>query len=81
MLGCGTRRTLPDMAIRIGTRVSWNTSQGVTHGKVVERRTSDFTFDGQHFTASAKEPKLIVESDKTGARAAHAPDALTRRDG
>jgi hypothetical protein len=68
------------MAIRIGTQVSWNTSQGMTHGKVVERRTSDFTFDGQHFLASPKEPKLIVESEKTGQRAAHAPTALTRRD-
>jgi surface antigen len=67
------------MAIRIGSNVSWNTSQGKTHGKVVERKTSDFTFDGQHFRASDDEPKFIVESDKTGARAAHAGSALTSR--
>ncbi len=65
------------MSIRIGTKVSWNTSQGQTHGKVVERKTSDFTFDGQHFKASESEPKFIVESAKTGARAAHAESALT----
>ncbi|MFI7589173.1 DUF2945 domain-containing protein [Spongisporangium articulatum] len=65
------------MALRVGSKVSWNTSQGETHGKVVERRTSDFTFDGQHFTASEDDPRFIVESAKTGARAAHTADALT----
>ena len=67
------------MAISVGSKVSWNTSQGRTHGTVVERKTKDFTFDGQKFTASDDEPKFIVESDKTGARAAHAGSALTAR--
>ena len=64
------------MAISKGAKVSWNTSQGRTHGTVVERRTSDFTFDGQEFRASDAEPKFIVQSDKTGAKAAHAEGAL-----
>ena len=64
--------------VQVGDRVSWGTSQGRTQGKVVERRTSDFTFDGQDFTASRDEPKLIVESEKTGARAAHEPSALRK---
>ena len=62
--------------VAVHDRVSWNTSQGRTRGRVVERRTSDFTFDGQHFTASAGEPAFIVESEKTGARAAHKGSAL-----
>lgn len=57
-------------------RVSWNTSQGRTRGRVVERRTSDFTFEGQRFRASEDEPAFIVESEKTGARAAHKGTAL-----
>ena len=61
-----------------GDRVSWNTSQGRTRGRVVERRDADFTFDGQHFTASADEPAFIIESEKTGARAAHKAGALRR---
>ena len=65
------------MAIRVGSKVSWNTPQGTTHGTVVERRTADFTFDGQHFTASQDEPRFIVESARTGARAAHTEKALT----
>ncbi|WP_375385326.1 DUF2945 domain-containing protein [uncultured Microbacterium sp.] len=64
--------------LTVGDRVSWNTSQGRTRGKVVERRTRDFEFDDQHFTASAEDPKFIVESDKTGARAAHQRSALRR---
>jgi hypothetical protein len=64
--------------IRVGDRVSWNTSQGRTRGRVVERRTADFQHDGQHFTASDDEPAYLVESEKTGARAAHKGSALRR---
>ena len=67
------------MSFRVGSKVSWNTSQGETHGKVVEKKTKDFTLDGQHFTASDDEPKWVVESDKSGKRAAHTPSALNER--
>ncbi|TPW78318.1 DUF2945 domain-containing protein [Schumannella sp. 10F1B-5-1] len=62
--------------ITVGTRVSWATSQGRTRGRVVERKTADFQFDGQKFTASRDEPAFIVESEKTNARAAHKGSAL-----
>ncbi|MFC7431623.1 MULTISPECIES: DUF2945 domain-containing protein [unclassified Agrococcus] len=61
-----------------GDRVSWSTPQGRTQGKVVEQRTKDFQHDGQHFTASADEPAYIVESEKSGATAAHKGSALRR---
>ena len=61
-----------------GDRVSWNTSQGRTRGHVVERKTSDFEFAGQHFTATSAEPAFIVESEKTGASAAHKGSALRK---
>lgn len=61
-----------------GDRVSWATSQGRTQGTVRERRTKDFQHDGQHFTASDDEPAYIVESEKTGATAAHKGSALRR---
>ena len=64
--------------LRTGDRVSWNTPQGRTQGKVVERRTSAFEFAGQHFTASNDEPAYIVESEKSGARAAHKGSALRK---
>lgn len=63
--------------IRTGIKVQWNTPQGPTHGKAVEKRTSDFTFAGQHFIPTDDDPYWIVESDKTGAQAAHKESALT----
>ncbi|GMA31527.1 DUF2945 domain-containing protein [Litorihabitans aurantiacus] len=61
-----------------GDRVSWGTSQGRTQGTVKEKRTKDFTFSGQDFTASSDEPAYIVESEKTGAEAAHQGSALRK---
>jgi hypothetical protein len=65
-------------SLRVGDRVSWNTSQGRTRGVVVGRNTSDFEFADQHFTASESEPAFVVESEKTGERAAHKRAALRR---
>jgi len=62
-----------------GDRVSWNTPQGRTRGTVIERKTRDFDFASQHFTASADEPAYIVESEKSGDRAAHKGSALRKR--
>lgn len=64
--------------LKIGDRVSWNTSQGRTRGKIVERKTADFDFADQHFTASTDSPAFLVESEKTGARAAHQASALRK---
>ena len=67
------------MAYSKGDEVSWNTSQGTTHGTVVEKRTRDFTFDGQQFRPTDDDPYYVVESATTGARAAHKESALSRR--
>jgi hypothetical protein len=64
--------------ISVGDRVSWNTSQGRTRGTVVDRRTRDFVFDGQNFSASNDKPVFIIESEKTGSRAAHQAGALRK---
>ena len=64
------------MAISKGDTVHWNTSQGRTTGTAVEKRVSEFTFDGQKFKASKDEPYWIVASSKTGAKAAHKESSL-----
>jgi hypothetical protein len=61
-----------------GDRVSWATPQGRTQGEVVEKKTADFEFAKQHFTASSDEPAFIVKSEKTGAEAAHKGTALNK---
>ena len=67
------------MTFSKGDKVSWNTSQGTTHGVVEEKRTSDFQHRSQKFTASEDEPAYIVRSDKSGETAAHKESALTKR--
>jgi len=73
----GYRRVMAD-DLRAGDRVSWNTSQGRTRGRVVRKLTSDITIEDFHVTASAGDPKYLVESEKSGKRAAHRPEALHR---
>lgn len=66
------------MSISKGDKVSWNTPQGATEGKAVEKRTEEFQHDGQKFKASADDPYWIVESAKSGARAAHKESSLDK---
>jgi hypothetical protein len=67
------------MTFKKGDQVSWNTSQGTTHGVVEEKKTADFQFKKQKFTASSDEPAYIVKSEKSGETAAHRESALSRR--
>lgn len=62
-----------------GDKVSWRTSQGRTHGKVLGKLTSDTHVKGTKITASKHDPRYLVESEKTGEEAAHKPEALERR--
>ncbi|MHA3702290.1 DUF2945 domain-containing protein [Jatrophihabitans sp. YIM 134969] len=62
-----------------GDEVTWNTSQGKTHGKVVEVKHAEFTFDGQKFKASDDEPYVIIESDKSGKKAAHKASSVSKK--
>ena len=65
--------------IKPGDRVAWNTSQGRASGKVVKKLTSKMRIKGHTAKASKGEPQYLVESEKTGARAAHKPGELTKR--
>ena len=64
-----------------GDEVEWNTPQGATHGTVVEVVTERTHVEGQVLDASPDDPRLIVESAKSGARAGHTAEALRRCDG
>jgi Hypervirulence associated proteins TUDOR domain len=66
------------MAISKGDKVSWNTSQGKTTGKAVEKKTKDFTHQGQNFKPTDDDPYWIVESEKSGSQAAHKESALSK---
>lgn len=67
------------MSFSNGDHITWNTPQGETHGTIVEKKVKHFTFEGQTFNASSDEPYYVVESEKTGAKAAHKGSALSKR--
>lgn len=64
--------------VKKGDKVTWKTSQGKTEGRVVEKQTSDTKIKGHPVKASKDDPQIIVESDKSGKRAAHKPEALKK---
>ena len=75
---------MSDTRFRNGDRVIWETPQGTTHGTVVERLTSNARVGnegqkGTKVTASEDDPRYVVESEKSGKRAAHRPESLTKR--
>lgn len=65
-----------DEDLHQGDEVSWNTSQGRTHGTVEKRLTEETQIKGTTVKASDDDPRHLVESDTTGAKAAHTPEAL-----
>ena len=65
-------------ALRKGDRVSWETSQGRTTGTVVRKATSPMKIKGHKVAASEDNPEYVVKSAKSGALAAHKPEALKK---
>lgn len=59
-----------------GDEVSWNSSSGPVTGKVVKKVTSTMRIKVHAVAASPEEPQFIVQSAKTGAKAAHKSRAL-----
>ena len=64
--------------LKAGDAVRWDHSQGTTTGKVVRKVTKPTRIKGHKVAASPDNPEYIVESAKTGARAAHKPSELRR---
>jgi hypothetical protein len=62
--------------LKAGDHVSWNTSRGKTSGKVVKKLTTTTKIKGHTAKPTKHDPQYLVQSDKTGARAAHKPGEL-----
>lgn len=65
-------------ALRPGEEVSWNTSQGETHGRVVKKTTHESDIEAHKVTASKDKPEYVVQSARSGKRAAHKRSALKK---
>lgn len=59
-----------------GDEVRWNTPQGRTEGKIVEKITKDTEFLGKTYKATPEAPKYKVKSNQSGKYAFHDPKAL-----
>ena len=63
--------------LKPGDKVAWDTSQ--TSGHVFKKQTSRTHIKGHVVAASKGAPQYIVESDRSGKRAAHKPQELRRK--
>jgi hypothetical protein len=61
-----------------GDKVEWRHSQGKSTGKVVRKVTRPTHIKDHKVAASPDHPEYIVESAKTGARAAHTRSGLRK---
>jgi hypothetical protein len=64
--------------LKPGDAVSWKSHGGEAQGKVVKKLTARTEIKGHAVAASRENPEFLVETD-AGKRAAHKPDALTRK--
>lgn len=68
-----TRKKTP----KTGDRVTWSAgSEGTVTGVVKKKLTKPTTIKAHVVSASEDNPEYLVESEKTGAVAAHKPSAL-----
>ncbi len=65
-------------ALKQGDEVEWSTSQGTTKGKVKAVKTSDFSVKGTDLKASKDDPKVLIESEKSGKEAGHKPGSVKK---
>ncbi|MBV9655846.1 MAG: DUF2945 domain-containing protein [Acetobacteraceae bacterium] len=65
--------------LKPGDKVSWNTSQGETHGTVEKNVTGTERVKGHVAKASKDDPQYKVKSAKSGKEAIHRPDELKKK--
>ena len=65
-------------SVKVGDKVGWDSSGGHSTGKVVKKLTSPTKIKGHKVAASPDNPEYLVESAKSGKRAAHKASALKK---
>lgn len=64
--------------LKKGDKVEWGTSQGKTKGTVKKKLTSPTKIKGHKVAASKSNPEYLVESSKSGDKAAHKAESLKK---
>ncbi len=62
-----------------GDKVEWNSHGSKAKGEVKKKITSETKVGGQKIKGSKDDPRYLVESEKTGAEAAHKPESLEKQ--
>ena len=65
-------------SVKVGDKVGWDSSGGHSTGEVVKKLTSPTRIKGHKVAASKDDPQYLVESAKSGKKAAHKPVSLTK---
>lgn len=65
-------------SLKSGDRVEWPSSQGTVAGEVKRKLVKPTRIKGHRVAASPENPEYLVESEKTGAQAAHKPASLKK---
>ena len=65
-------------SVKVGDKVSWDSSGGHSTGKVVKKLTEPTKIKGHKVAASKDDPQYLVESEKSGKQAAHKAPSLTK---
>jgi hypothetical protein len=65
-------------SLKPGDRVQWESSQGVVTAEVKKKLTKPTKIKSHKVAASPENPEFLVESEKTGAQAAHKPEGLKK---
>ena len=68
---------MAEKTFKAGDKVSWSSSGGNAHGKVVKKLTKPTDIKGHHVAASPDNPEYLVRTDE-GKEAAHKPGALKK---
>ena len=64
--------------LKVGDKVSWNSTQGKVTGSVKKKLTAPMDIKTHHVAASLDNPQWLVASATTGKVAAHKPAALKK---
>ena len=65
--------------LKKGDKVEWSSHGGKAEGKVEKKLTDDTKIKGQQIRASDDDPRYLVESEKSGGKAAHKAEALRKK--
>jgi hypothetical protein len=77
-MGTDSRMSDKKKTIHPGDRVTWSSSEGTIRGTVEKKLTKATTIKGHRVAATPENPEYLVKSAKTGALAAHKPEALRK---